>query len=56
MGMLAIGCDTGHRKDVTDERPTPVNGTKLPNNFSLFAVWDMDYDSPNSASLFVLYC
>lgn len=37
-----------------DELPPPVNGTKLPNNFCLFAVPDMDYDSNNPALHFVL--
>jgi len=37
-----------------DELPPPVNGTRLPNNSSLFAVTDMDYDSNNSALHFVL--
>ncbi len=56
MGMPVTGCDGYHRKDVTNELPIPVNGTKLPNNFSLFAVRDIHYDSRNPPSHFGLYC
>jgi len=51
---LNAGCDTCPIEDVMDELPPPVNGTKLPNNFCLFAVPDMDYDSNNPALHFVL--